>query len=435
MRLRCSTPAAQSGRAQRAATRTGEHERSESEPSELHDRAATASRSRPHSSPPPWQGVPPTFPLSGVVAVSVDPPTDEFRPFDYWERYDDDSSADAAGAVSWPSKSKSADDQTPQLSRQQRQSLFQPLTRRDGVSLRTEVEELRDLQPTGEPVSWRGALNRWRRYIEDRRGQETVFYNPETDETATGSDPHRFAPGYSDKQYAKLKDLERGLREEYGKRLHTAMLSLTCSSTTETGKPRPPVDHLDELLSSQSAVMRALRRATDHQRSERLVILEPHESGYVHLHVAVFVDGVITAEQFRPVIEAHLRNCDGASRSAHRVDGSAVSVNHVGSDRDNDEIENLGTYLAEYLGCYGDDPLDAPPKQQMANAMLWATGRRRWRPSDGAQSYMATESSDEDSPWEAVAIRNAEGDEFEISDDGGGVEKFKTNFDDRPPPG
>jgi hypothetical protein len=112
-------------------------------------------------------------------------------------------------------------------------------------------------------------------------------------------------------------------------------------------------------------------------------------------------------------------------------------VNHVGSDRKTDEIGNLGTYLAEYLGTYSDDALDAPDHQQMANAVVWATGRRRWQPSQGAQSYMATNRSESDSEWEFVGIEDGDGEIHEASP-GGSVLMLETATaiqDPEPPPG
>jgi hypothetical protein len=151
--------------------------------------------------------------------------------------------------------------------------------------------------------------------------------------------------------------------------------------------------------------------------------------------VAVFVRGVVTRDDFAPAIRAHLRNCDLAGEDAHDLeDESTISINRVG-DRDAGELENLGTYLAEDLGTYGDDPLDADDHVQMANALLWATGRQRWRPSNGAQQYMAGEYSDPggDSPWELVGIDD--GDEVRPApDDSGGVDRFTTGPVGVPPP-
>mgnify|MGYP006277449519 CR=1 FL=1 len=348
-----------------------------------------------------------------------------------------------------PSKTYRAGAENPKHGPSNHRSLSRPLTERDGVDLRAEVCE-----PHSNGVdatSWREATRRWRDYIRDSGETAAVFENPEG-EQVKGSDPNRFMPDYADKQYAKLKDLERGIRQDY-RTPFTAMLSLTASSTSEQGEPLPPVDHLDDLLGSWEAVRRALSRCLEGRRWEYLAILEPHASGYLHVHIAVFVDGWVRRSTFEPVIEAHLRNCERAGRDAHTIeDGTAVSVNRVGRDArgnhataegaefDSKSLSNLGSYLAEYLGTYGDDPLDAPDHQQKANAVLWATGRQRWRPSQGAQEYMATNRGEEVSTWEFVGIEDGEGEVHECTN-GGGVTRLTTVTDTTtheggdPPPG
>mgnify|MGYP006287245539 CR=1 FL=1 len=336
-----------------------------------------------------------------------------------------------------PSKTNVADRENDAYGPSTADTLRTPLTERDGVTLREEVRDFGALDERA--TSTRGGVWRWRDYIEEKRGVSAVFENSKGDRV-TGGDPHRFAPEYADKQYAKLKDLERGVRDDYGKRLHTAMLSFTCSTTDDSGEPRPPVDHLLELDESRYAVDRALDRALEGRRWERLAILEPHKSGHLHLHMAVFVDGPVTRETFAPVIEAHLRNCPGAGEEAHRLHHPdpkkrVVSVNHVGGDRAENTIENLGTYLAEYLGTYGEDPLEASEYVQIANTVLWATQKRRWRPSRGAQKYMATNRTDDLlSDWELVAIRDGDGEEYEVSERSGGVATFTTGTDPPDPP-
>jgi len=364
---------------------------------------------------------------SEVVGVSVDHPADR-----------------EGRSTSWPSKSDRADTQNRPEKPSRRDALRRPLTERDGVPLREEVRDLGNLDGA-RPISWRGATKEWRRYIEESRDTDAVFQNEATGEYAAGSDPHRFAPEYSNKQYAKLKDLERGLRRDYGKRLHTAMLSLTASWCPD-GSPLPPVDHLHDLDASWESVRRELSRQLDGRRWEYLAILEPHESGYLHIHIAVFVDGVVTTGDLAPVVEAHVRNSPHAGSEAHDVsDDSTISINRVGLDRRGqhaaaegieyeDGIGNLGTYLAEYLGTHSGDPLDAPDHQQMANAVLWSTGKQRWRPSQGAQQYMAAETSQDDgeeSPWQIVGI--VSGTEYhECEDVSGGVDRFETSTLDPP---
>jgi len=329
------------------------------------------------------------------------------------------------------------------LSRPNPVSLSRQLTERDGISLRSEVTEAHS---NGiDAVTWREATRRWRRYVEDSKDTAAIFED-QSGRRVEGSDPNRFASEYGDKQYAKLKDLERGLREEYGKRLHTAMLTLTASSTDSEDEPRPPVDHLLDLDGSWEAVRRELHRRLEGRRWEYLAILEPHKSGYLHIHLAVFVDGVVTPETFRPVIGAHLENCPAAGREAHDLDAEdesarPVSVRHAGGDRDEDDaLDEMAIYLAEYLNTYGEEATKAPDHQQMANAVLWATGKQRWRPSQGAQSYMATNRSDSDDgiDWEIVAFRDSNGELVEV--DGhpaGGVDRRETCTDVRdhdPPP-
>jgi len=327
-----------------------------------------------------------------------------------------------------------------------RQSRKRPLTDRDGISLRKEVRDLDHANiDENRSITWNGTINRYRDYIRDKREVETVFENSETGELATGSTPHRFDPDYSSKQYAKLKDLERGVQDRYGKRLHTCMLTLTASSTPN-GDPLPCVDHLDELLSSWSSVSRTLRRVLDDRRSARLAILEPHPSdgpnnGYLHIHIAVFIDGYVKPETFQPVIDAHVRNCDLAIPKAHDLDkDSTISVRHAGADRDpgynhalaegidydSDQLGELAIYLAEYLGTYGDDdPLGAPEHVQAANALLWATNRQRWRPCSTAQSLMAYDGPDNATDWEVVGIET-NGEIIPCDNTAGGVDTFVT---------
>ena len=319
--------------------------------------------------------------------------------------------------------------------------LSTPLTERDGIPLREEVYDYGNLEGD-RPLPWRESVHQWRDYIEDTEDTDAIFQNQETGDYHVGGDPHRFAPEYADKQYAKLKDLQRGLQREYGKRLHTAMLTCTASFCPD-GEAIPPVDHLLELDSSYDAIRRELSRQLEDKRFEYLAILEPHKSGYLHIHMAVFVDGVVTRDTFAPVIEAHVRNCDLAEHDAHdTASDDIISVRHAGADRSDDDLEDrdgdgsldeLAIYLAEDLGTYGDDPLLEDDHVQMSNTVLWATGKQRWRPSQGAQSHMATEQPDDEEPaeWELIGIRSGT-EYYPCEDASGGVDRFVTSSLDPP---
>jgi hypothetical protein len=214
------------------------------------------------------------------------------------------------------------------------------------------------------------------------------------------------------------------------------MLTLTASATPD-GEHLPPVDHLDELLASWDAVRRELDRVLEDRRYARLAILEPHPSdgdnnGYLHIHVAVFMQGYVPPEAFERVYDAHVRNCDFAKKQAHTT--GDIDVRHTGLDRgemaqmnhsqaegysySSESIGNLACYLAEYLGTY-DDPLDQPEHVKAANAVLWATGRQRWRPGSTAQEFMKYDGPDDPlkSEWEFVGIKDSEGEIHPVRDD------------------
>lgn len=341
-------------------------------------------------------------------------------------------SADAGGP--WPSMSNRAD-QPDQAAVTDFGAEHRPLTERDGVKLREELVEPR---PSADvPVSWSRATRSWRTWLEDAKNAGLVFEDGDGNQ-ATGPQENRFMASYSNRQYAKLKDLERGLRDAYGDRFHTGLLTLT-ASFGRPGEWVAPVDHLADLLSSWEAVRRALHRQLEGRRWEYLAVLEPHESGYAHVHVAVFVDGVVSAGAFEPVIDAHLRNCERAEEAAHQYE-NVITVKQVADQRDRDleEIGNLGSYLGEYLGLYGGDPLDAPEHVQRFNALLWATGRQRWRPSNGAQEYMSYDPPDPvpDQEWTLVGVTRDGGETVDpINPKGGGVRWRETwRSQDRPPP-
>ena len=250
-------------------------------------------------------------------------------------------------------------------------------------------------------VDWKEATDRFGTWYDDARGSEIVIENGVGDRTAFRT-PNRFTPDYREMLYAKAQALERGLRERWGSLLHTAMLTLSASSTDDSGDPLPPVEHLDELLSSWEAVRRALSRTLDGREWEYLAILEPHESGYAHVHVGVFVKGPVVAEQFQSVVDAHLRNCELAQREAHTIvddDGEedTVRVRRASHPSRQNGVENLGAYLAAYMaGEYGNEATEMPEHVRRFYAVMWATGRQWFRPSNGAQELMQPPDDEEE---------------------------------------
>lgn len=314
-----------------------------------------------------------------------------------------------------------------------------PLTKKEGTKLRPEA--IRYDRDGNHAVEWGQVTDAWREWYDRSTDAGLVFENIDGDRV-TGPQENRYSPSYSGRLYAKLKDLERGLHATFGDRFTTGLLTLTASSG-RPGDRVPVVDHLNELLASWEAVRRELHRALDGRRWEYLAVLEPHESGYAHVHIAVFVQGAADPEVFYPVIDAHLRGCDLAEWDAHDYTDpepgkGPITVKEVTGDRRRDlgEIGNLGSYLGEYLGIYGGDPLDAPEHVQQFNALLWATGRQQWRPSNGAQELMAYEPPEERiTTWDLVGVTHDGGETIEpVDPESGGVDWQRTWSRGMPPP-
>jgi len=287
------------------------------------------------------------------------------------------------------------------------------LATKPGMELREEVIG-RDREGAERVVSWRRAVTEWRDWYKTSEQSALVLEGPDGEEI-TKPATNRFMPCAKERLYAKLCDLERGVKSEYDN-LSTAFLTFSASAQSGAGEwNRSPANHLSDLLGSWSAVRRALNRSLEGREWEYIRMLEPHTggsgrvsaTGYAHVHVGVFVDGPISEAMFEPALEAHVQNCDAAGSEAHTLE-RALSLEQVGG---------LAAYLSKYVMKYDSEgPLEAPEHVQMFNALLWATGRRRWSVSDGAQGWMASADPEHDElELEPVAIEIS-GERYPLSD-------------------
>ena len=312
------------------------------------------------------------------------------------------------------------------------------LAKEDGTELREDV--CFDSLSGVEAVDWEEATERFGAWYDEQRDTQIVIEN-ELGELSAFNTPNRFTPEYREMLYARSQALERGLRERWGKLLHTAMLTLTASSTDAQGTPRPPVEQLRDLDASWEAVRRALSRVLEDREWEYLAILEPHESGYVHVHIGVFVKGPVVVEQFQPVIDAHLRNCPTAGEQAHELT-EQVTVRKSSHPSRNNGVENLGAYLAAYMaGEYGNEATEMPAHVQRFYTVMWATGKQWFRPSNGAQELMQPpddDDTDDGHNWQLLGIApdgDPEEEIIEIEPEAvdGGVRKRRLRTDMPPP--
>ena len=229
-------------------------------------------------------------------------------------------------------------------------------------------------------------VNDWRDWLEGYRNAHIEYTDPNGETVRTRLE-NSYQPEYGKRYYAKLKALEREAERQW-QGLTTVMLTLSASSLNANGNRRCPADHMRGIADGWSASRKALHRVLDGFDWEYARVWEPHQSGYGHLHIAVFVedpDDDLDGERFRPVIESHVGRVDPAGSDAHGLNavgmGDTVSVNH--------DVQNLGTYISEYIGIFGEEPTERPVSEQLFYATCWATGTRRVDFSNGAHELMA----------------------------------------------
>ena len=279
---------------------------------------------------------------------------------------------------------------------------LRPISVREGTGLRDEailVEtadgpipldrwegDLGDRSVNGRPVY--GVVNAWRDWYDGYRNAHIEFEDPDGETVRTRLE-NSFQPEYGKRYYGKLKDFERGVERTW-EDLSTVMLTFSASSENAKGGRRCPADHMRDIADGWGAARKHLHRVLDGFRREYARVWEPHKSGDGHLHVAVVLedpDGAISGETFRPVMRNYVRNVDPAGSKAHGLNtpglGDAVSVNRG--------VENLGTYISEYIGIFGEEPTERPVSEQLFYATTWATGTRRVDFSNGAHEIMAKE--------------------------------------------
>lgn len=287
-----------------------------------------------------------------------------------------------------------------------------------------------------------GVLKAYLRWLAEQEDSSMVYLDPDGEEV-TGPLEHAYDESYIGKKYGVVKDGERAFVRDADSP-HTAMVTLTGSNLNARGDPRCPGDHLVDLKASWEYVRRELQRAMDdfdrydpddppERWWEYAVVVEPHKSGYAHMHVAVFASAEIEAERFAPVLEKHVEKCDMAGSDAHQVvpddpSESAVSVNAVDPgaeyDPESDEmqdISNLGSYIAEYLGAAGEELWERPVSELICYATLWATGTRRMHFSQGfhklADEGMKIRGGDTHEPsgeWSLKGIEDSDGQVHEV---------------------
>jgi hypothetical protein len=288
-----------------------------------------------------------------------------------------------------------------------------PLTERDGVSLRRDYtrehyepyhsEAIREIDDdvTGQqlvartPYDWGEAVEKM---LEDHEDTRRTTINLEK---GRPSDPEyaefsieavtRWFASYQMKYYAQmegwLRELTGGDRPSGGTSTanfddpHICLLTTSASSMPE-GERVAPVDHISVRRSSWNSCYDTLRNTMrslgyDWQYERRS---EPHtgkrgEYGinrcYGHDHIVLVVDGPVTPNDLRPVIEKHVEECEWAGADAHDLDIQDWNANadDVGTVeiKEPEELESTARYVADYASI---DPLDLHERSE--EYIMWA---------------------------------------------------------------
>jgi len=312
----------------------------------------------------------------GAVGMSTDHPTDR-RPSDGSTGGSRPSMNNRHGpreGLSSPNLAIDADDMVDGVA-------FRPISVEPGRELRDEA--VHQLSDGVQARPWYAVVSEWRDWYDGYLRMHIEYEGPDGKAARTRLE-NSYQPRYGKRYYAKLKDMERGINREY-ESLRTAILTFTASNRNDEGGFRCPADHMRDIMDGYDAARKQLHKVLDGYTWEYARVWEPHESGYGHLHMAVFIDDgdELEAGDFAPVMESHVRNCDPAGWDAHQPWGDSVSLN--------DNVENLGSYISEYIGIFGEEALDRPISEQAFYATTWATGTRRVDFSNGAHELINRE--------------------------------------------
>lgn len=140
----------------------------------------------------------------------------------------------------------------------------------------------------------------------------------------------RFSGAKASEKYAKAKDVERHCLSEFGD-LTTVWFSFVVPEKTSEGEWLNPEDHAGNFDAAHSATYRNLKRRVQEYNHAGVWLRAARETGYTHLHMAVWVDGELPEEHFHPVVDSFVRNAPDATKEANPY-SKAIRVNHVSPD-------------------------------------------------------------------------------------------------------
>jgi len=250
-------------------------------------------------------------------------------------------------------------------------------------------------------------------------------------------------PSYQKRYFAELKGWVReaigGQRPSGGdcegqfENPHIVLLTRTASSIPD-GERAAPVDHIEKVRQAWEPVYHTLRNRLralgfdsdqwDYYRKE-----EPHTSErggsvnrcYTHEHTMLIVDGAVSAEDFQPVLDKHVEECEWAGPDAHSTDRAARVFPA-------EEVEDVAAYVASYTGIQPMGLLERSIEYVAWAATQWAANRKRRTRSNAAgwaatadackQRYESEKSEQEVTHGEEIVLSSRRGVELECAECG-----------------
>jgi hypothetical protein len=284
----------------------------------------------------------------------------------------------------------------------------QYLTARGGTNLREEAVTVK-----GRAKKWSDVVDTFKDYIW-REWKAAKTWNAEKGVRPTS---HRFTEKASMDRYGRTLGADRAAQRLWGKSLTTVHVVRRARPFGENGQPQPPADHLADLLAGNSNVYRSYRRHIKENHGltyARLSVVEPHQSGYAHLHDGLWVndpENVIGETDIYPALDAHLRAVDQARPRNHGPDAVSVHQNpetesHPSDPEGSPPTTGLPREATEFLGGFAPHEKDVEREENAPNvlqsekgplrfyALLWARGVRQWRPDRTVFPHLVKASQD-----------------------------------------
>ena len=269
----------------------------------------------------------------------------------------------------------------------------------EGIRVTVEKDDTRTLNTVDE------ACKAWYDYLDAKENQMLVMEEQESGDHLVVPHEHRWSSGYRSRTYARLKAAERYVTAKWGDAVPTTMLTLTAPHNDQSGEARPFTAVLDDIKEGMDKARHVVRRETEGIETEYLAVLEPHATGYPHVHLLVF--GVASESLGEKVADYWTnRYVEGASRDAQDV--AAVR----GRDA---QLSSPAAYLMKYLskslardgndGMTDRESLPTVAGYDEFSALMWATGKRTYSMSEGLSAAVADSGPEPDETpgeWEYI---------------------------------